>query len=132
MMLRIFYDGHCPLCLAEMRQLKHHDHDNKIELINLHDEDFSKRYPYIDPSKANDILHGQSIESGELFYGLDVTCKAWSLVGKHKWLMMLRWPLVRHIADAFYLFFARYRSRISYLLTGKSRCECALENNQIK
>ncbi|MDH5426007.1 MAG: DUF393 domain-containing protein [Gammaproteobacteria bacterium] len=131
MKLRIFYDSHCPLCLAEMRQLKHHDHDDKIELVNLHDEDFTKRYPNIDPSIANDLLHGQSIESGELLYGLDVTCKAWHLVGKHKWLMMLRWPVVRYIADAFYYFFARYRSRISYLLTGKSHCECTLEKTQI-
>ena len=128
MQLTIFYDSQCPLCLAEMRQLKALDSTGRLGFADLHDTHFSQQYPHIDPARAMAILHGQ-LDSGELLLGLDVTCKAWSLVGKHQWLVILRWPVVRWIADAVYLVFARYREGISRLLTGKSRCQsCAIES----
>lgn len=127
MKLTVFYDGRCPLCLAEMRQLKASDHEDLIRLEDINAANFSSIYPHIDPDKADRILHGQ-LDSGEVLLGLDVTCKAWSLVGKHKWLAMLRWPLIRRIADLVYLGFARYRHSIAYFMTGKPRCvSCSLE-----
>jgi len=126
-MLTIFYDSHCPLCMAEMAQLKDLDNQKKINFADLHAADFNQIYPYIDQSKANQILHGELL-SGEILLGLDVTCKAWSLVGKHKWLAILRWPIIRIFADAIYRIFARYRNTISYLLTGKKPCkQCSLD-----
>lgn len=121
MILTIYYDGHCPLCMKEMQLLRHHDNKKYINLIDLHNDNFSKDYPHINKSEAIQILHGQ-LNTGELLLGLDVTCKAWSLVGKHKWLAILRWPLIRTIADFFYRVFAQYRSKISYLLTGNKTC----------
>ena len=129
MQLTIFYDSQCPLCLAEMQQLKDYDDLGRLNFVNLNTVDFSQRYPHIDPDHANRILHGQ-LETGEILLGLDVTYRAWSLVGKHKWLALLRWPIIRRLADGLYLLFARYRYGISYLLTGQSRCtgNCALDN----
>lgn len=125
-MLTIFYDGHCPLCMAEMIQLKALDIQKKINFSDLHADNFNDVYPYIDKSKANLILHGE-LPSGEILLGLDVTCKAWSLVGKHKWLAILRWPVISFFADIVYRFFARYRNTISYLLTRKKPCKkCSL------
>ncbi|MCW8935455.1 MAG: DUF393 domain-containing protein [Gammaproteobacteria bacterium] len=121
MMLTIYYDGHCPLCMKEMQLLKRHDNKQSINFVNLHNENFSNEHPHINVSDAIKILHGQ-LNTGELLLGLDVSCKAWSLVGKHKWLAILRWPLIRIIADIFYRLFARYRNKISYLLTGKKNC----------
>lgn len=126
MRLTIFYDGGCPLCMAEMRQLQASDRDGKLVFVNLHDVDFAERYPHIDPVRADRLLHGQ-LESGELLHGLDVTCLAWSLVGKHKWLSVLRWPILRPLSDLAYRLFARYRHGISRLLTGRPRCtSCTL------
>lgn len=128
MQLTIFYDSQCPLCLAEMRQLKASDTAGRLTFEDLHAIDFSQHYPYIDTVKANRILHGQ-LDSGEMLFGLDVTYKAWSLVGKHRWLALLRWPILKTIADSMYLLFARHRYRISYWLTGKTRCSsCTLDN----
>ena len=121
MILTIYYDGHCPLCMKEMLLLKRHDNKKTILFIDLHNDNFSKEYPHINTSEAIRILHGQ-LNTGELLLGLDVTCKAWSLVGKHKWLAILRWPLIRTVADLIYRVFARYRSKISYLLTGNKTC----------
>ncbi|SUI84779.1 Protein of uncharacterised function, DUF393 [Shewanella putrefaciens] len=53
MELRIFYDGNCPLCSAEMRQLKARDPKNLIALEDLNAPDFSERFSHIDKDFAN-------------------------------------------------------------------------------
>lgn len=118
MQLTIFYDGFCPLCGAEIKQLKACDSDNQLIFEDIHAADFVQRYPYIDQVKANRVLHGQ-LGNGNLIYGLDVTCLAWKTVGKHRWLMILRWPVIRWFADLAYYIFARYRNRIANLFAHK-------------
>ncbi len=135
MKLILFYDSQCPLCVAEIKQLQACDAYQLLSFVDLHDADFSQRYPHINTTEANRILHAQ-LETGEMLYGLDVTCKAWSMVGKHKWLVVLRWPIVRWVADIIYLLFARYRYGISYLLTGQRRSKesctrCSFENYRL-
>ena len=118
MKLTIFYDSHCPLCSAEINQLRLLDDRGRLVFEDLHAPDFMRRFPYIDPVNANRILHGQ-LEDGRMLYGLDVTCRAWAAVGKHRWLAVLRWPVIRWIADLVYLFFARHRNTISKLVMRK-------------
>lgn len=120
-MLTIFYDGYCPLCAAEMNLLRDLDNQKKLIFEDIHASDFSERFPHIDPVQADKILHGQ-LQNGEVIKGLDVTCLAWKLVGKHKWLQILRWPVIRFFADLSYLFFARNRHAISSFISGKPRC----------
>jgi predicted DCC family thiol-disulfide oxidoreductase YuxK len=120
--LTIFYDGGCPLCVAEMRHLQKLDTAGNIAFENIYEKDFSVRFPHIDQQQADRILHGQTGE-GDMLFGLDVTYRAWVLVGKRKWVAVLRWPLIKGFADIGYLFFARNRYTISRLLTGQSRCD---------
>ncbi|MGM0631912.1 MAG: thiol-disulfide oxidoreductase DCC family protein [Pseudomonadota bacterium] len=122
MKLRVFYDGSCPLCAAEMKQLMAADRDGQVELQDISRPDFAERFPHIDPVQADRILHGET-DDGTRLYGLDVTVRAWSLAGKGWRVNWLRWPVIRPVADRVYLFFARHRHRISRLLTGKSRCD---------
>jgi len=121
-MLTIFYDGHCPLCTKEMAVLQQLNVDKKLILEDIHAKDFNLRFPHIDVIAADKILHGQ-LENGQVITGLDVTCLAWKIVGKHKWLQVLRWPLIRFFADRGYLFFARYRHAISAFVTRTPRCQ---------
>lgn len=114
MILTLFYDSSCPLCNKEITQLKTYDKEQDILFEDINDATFTTRYPYIDKNKANAILHGQ-LSDGSMIYGLDVTCLAWKTVGKHQWLAVLRWPVIRFFADISYRFFARYRNRISQL-----------------
>ena len=120
--LIIFYDGGCPLCVSEMRHLAKLDTESKIALENIYADDFTQRFPHIEQQRADQILHGQ-LANGRVIFALDVTYEAWSLVGKRHWVAILRWPVIKQIADYTYLFFAKYRSTISKLLTGKTRCE---------
>lgn len=122
MQLRIFYDSYCPLCVAEMRQLKRYDTQQQLELQDIHARDFGQRFPQIDPKAANRILHAEGAD-GELYLGLDASYAAWALVGKHRWLKVLRMMPIKLVADWVYLRFAKHRYTISYWLTGKKRCE---------
>ena len=122
-LLSIYYDSQCPLCQMEMQQLVKHDQAKQIKLIDLHEPFFAQNYPHINIDHAMNMLHAET-ESGKMLYGLDVTCHAWKLVGKHKWLAILRWPIIKQISDSLYLFFAKHRNKISYLLTGKRSCNC--------
>ena len=128
MALTVFFDGHCPLCSAEMRELHRLDHLNRLNLVDLHRTDFTELYPHIDKAQAIRILQAQQ-DDGTMLYGLDANCKVWQLVGRKRWLRVLRWPINRWIADFAYLLFAKNRESISYLVTGKRRCEsCSLDN----
>lgn len=120
MILTIFYDSYCPLCSAEINQLKAYDSNNQLSFEDIHAVDFVQRYPYIDKVEANKLLHGQ-LSNGDMIYGLDVTCMAWKTVGKHRWLSILRWPVIRWLSDRAYLLFARHRNTISSLVTGKNK-----------
>lgn len=120
--LTLFYDGRCPLCVAEMRRLASLDGGRRLIFEDIHHPGFAARFPHINPDAANRILHGQT-DSGELLFGLDVSCQAWRMVGKHRWMAMLRWPLIRPIADLGYRLFARHRYQISRWLTGQPRCQ---------
>ncbi|HHF3019379.1 TPA: thiol-disulfide oxidoreductase DCC family protein [Vibrio diabolicus] len=118
--LTIFYDGTCPLCAKEMHALKRRDVKQAIKIVDIYSDDFSD-YPQIDAQKANTILHALN-DNNELILSLDVTHRAWQLVGRGWLYAPLRWPLLKPIADWLYLRFANNRYRVSYWLTGSSRC----------
>jgi predicted DCC family thiol-disulfide oxidoreductase YuxK len=130
MKLRIFFDSYCPLCVNEMNQLKALDINNHLAYADIHAPDFQFEFPHIDPLKANTFLHAEN-ENGDMLYGLDVTCKAWALVNHHRWIKVLRWPVIRWFSNFVYRLFAKNRYTISYWLTGQRRCETC-ENIKVK
>ncbi|PKF79802.1 DUF393 domain-containing protein [Vibrio sp. vnigr-6D03] len=123
MALTIFYDGTCPLCKAEMDQLKRFDTHQRLVLEDLYQPDFSHKYPNISVTDANRILHALD-DNNQLLLGLDVTQAAWNAVGEKPWVNWLRKPYIRPVADWVYLRFAKHRYTISWLLTGKRRNDC--------
>ncbi|OHY94525.1 redox protein [Vibrio rotiferianus] len=118
--LTVFYDGTCPLCAKEMNALKQRDTKQQIKTVDIYSDAFAD-YPQIDPDQANTILHALN-EKDELLLGLDVTHRAWQLVGRGWLYAPLRWRIIKPVADWLYLKFASNRYRVSYLLTGRSRC----------
>lgn len=120
--LTIFFDGHCPLCAKEINALRARDNKQRLKFENIHAADFSYRYPYIDIVKADRALHGQ-LADGTMIYGLDVTAKAWSLVDAHRWIQMLRWPVIRWFTDIGYRLFAGLRHPIGKLMGRAKICD---------
>lgn len=124
--LVLFYDSECPLCAREMQHLKKKDHWHRIHLVAIQSDEMED-YPAVERSAAHQVLHGQ-LASGRVITGLDVTHKAWSLVGYGYATKILRVPLVRPVADRVYRLFARNRHRIAAVLTGQSRCQqCSIK-----
>lgn len=124
--LIIFFDGNCPLCSAEMAKLKQYDLNNQIQLINLHQANLSTHYPNVNFDKAMAILHGYY--KGELLLGLNVTHRAWTIVGKGKLVAPLQFPVIKQLAHIVYLIVAKYRHPISQFMhrrlgIGKSSCQ---------
>lgn len=127
--LTLFYDGYCPLCVAEMDKLKALDKAARIAFEDIQQADFSTRFPELDWQALNFKIHAQ-LADGRLVTGLDATYLAWKSVG-HGWLYApLRWPVIRWFADKVYYWFARNRYTISYWLTGKKRCDNQCEVDQ--
>ena len=125
--LTMYFDGICPLCIAEVKQLRTLDTDGNLRFEDIHAQDFINRYPHINREAANRVLHAEYAD-GRLLLGLDVTQHVWRAVDKNHWLALLRWPIIRWFADMVYWIFARYRYSISYLLTGIRRCDsCAIK-----
>lgn len=113
-MLTIFFDGACPLCNTEMQKLKNNDKQNVIKLVDLHSTEFKEMYPEINFTEALKILHGSY--QGRLLLGLEVTHKAWTLVGKGFWVAPLNWPIFKTLSHWLYLGLAKYRHPISTVL----------------
>lgn len=120
--LTLFIDSRCPLCAAEVEQLQSLDTAGRLRFVDIHHADFAADWPHIDADEADRRLHAQR-DDGSMLYGLDVSAEAWSMVGKHRWLRLLRLPVIRLASDLAYRVFARYRYAISYLLTGQARCD---------
>ena len=108
--------------MAEMKQLMKRNTKQKLAFVDINHPSFAVEYPELDKHALNARIHGRW-SNGEVLTGLDVTYTAWQQVGRGWLYAPLRWPLIRFFADHGYLFFARHRYRISYLLTGKKRCE---------
>lgn len=117
--LTIFYDGNCPLCSLEMKRLKEHDNNQLIQLIDLHQVDFNQQFPHINVDKALAILHGEY--QGKLLLGLDVTHRAWTLVGRGLLVAPLQWPLIKQLSHCVYLLLAKNRYPISQFLYKRFR-----------
>lgn len=112
--LTIFYDGNCPLCSLEIQKLKQHDDQNRIILENLHQPDFELLFPGINVDKALKILHGKY--QNKLLLALDVTHRAWTLVGRGVLVAPLQFPVIKQIAHGGYLLLAKYRYPLSQFI----------------
>jgi len=112
--LTIFYDAQCPLCNLEMQKLKDQDTAGLIILVDLHQADFEQQFPHVDRAQALKILYGEY--QGKPLRAMDVTHRAWTLVGRGTLVAPLRWPIVRPLAHLVYLLLAKYRRPISHFL----------------
>lgn len=79
------------------------------------------------------ILHG--VYQNELLLGLNVTHRAWTLVGKGALVAPLQLPIVKQLAHWVYLLVAKYRHPISEFLyrrlgIGAPTCEQGVCNEK--
>lgn len=111
--LSIFYDGSCPLCLAEIHVLQNNNRRQLLKFIDVHDKDAAGSV--IDCDIALKVIHAQ-LESGQVIKGPTVFAEAYkrSDVRVMKWLFSC--SLFQQFYAVFYRFFAKFRHQISKLI----------------
>lgn len=111
--LTIYYDGACPLCLAEIHFLKHHNHKNLLNFINLHDLDASRAE--LNCELAMKTIHAR-LGDRKIITGPSVFQEAYKRTDLQliNYLFSLAW--FRFIYSKFYILFAQYRHQISRVI----------------
>jgi predicted DCC family thiol-disulfide oxidoreductase YuxK len=111
--LTIYYDGACPLCLAEIHFLKHHNQRNLLGFVNLLDLD--QAGAEVNCDLAMKTIHGR-LGDKKIITGPSVFQEAYKRTDLKliNYLFSLAW--FRFFYGKFYVFFAKYRHQISSLI----------------
>lgn len=111
--LSIFYDGSCPLCLAEIHVLQNNNRRQLLKFIDVYDKDAIDEV--INCEQALKVIHAQ-LESGKVIKGPMVFAEAYkrSDVRVLKWLFSC--SLFQQFYAVFYQIFAKFRHQISKLI----------------
>ena len=122
------FDGGCPLCLRETKFLKKKDVFNKINFVDINNDNYNASlYQDITYKEAMSNLHG-ILENGNIIKGLDVLAYSYNLIGLGWVYFPLKIELLAPILRLFYKYWAKYRLKI----TGRSNIEklCTSECKQ--
>lgn len=117
--LKIFYDGACRICSAEMEHYRRKDHGGRLLFVDISSPGFSpvESGPTLVDFMAR--MHVQNAE-GRFFAGVEAFQVIWRACPEpwlHKAAAALSLPGIKQCAELGYALFARYR----YLLP-KRKC----------
>ena len=106
----LYYDGSCPLCAAEIDQLRE-ARGEQLSLVDIHSLRDS-----IDANATEALLRSLHLRraDGSWLTGADANVAAWEGTARWRWLRALRWPLLRHAVDGVYTLWAGWRYRRLY------------------
>ncbi|SBO42495.1 thiol-disulfide oxidoreductase DCC family protein [Cyanobium sp. NIES-981] len=116
--LEILYDGGCPLCLREVRLLRHRDRQRHgaQPVLAFVDVDAAG----YDPREHGGITYRQAMErihaisaDGAVLTDVEVFRRAYALVGLGWLYAPSRWPLLRPLVDGVYRLWAAWRLRLT-------------------
>ncbi|MEM8489891.1 MAG: DUF393 domain-containing protein [Pseudomonadota bacterium] len=130
----LYYDGQCPLCAREISDLAER-RAGQIDLVDVHSlpafglrvnnaagshdgayDPVNEGLSFDKPTLLRN-LHLRDVD-GSWLTGADANVRMWAGTRRGKFLRVLRWPLIRHLVDAFYATWASLRYRWMY---GRSR-----------
>jgi predicted DCC family thiol-disulfide oxidoreductase YuxK len=109
--LTIYYDGDCPLCLAEIHFLKHHNHRDLLNFVNLHAMDSAGE---VNCALAMKNIHGRI--GDDLIAGPRVFDEAYKRTDLKFINYLFSLAAFRFVYANFYVLFAKYRHQISRLI----------------
>ena len=125
--LIFLFDGGCPLCLRETNFIKRKDDLNKIEFVDINNDNYNpNRFKDISYSEAMSNLHG-ILENGDIIKGIDVLAYSYELIGLGWVYYPLKNKFLSPVLRSFYQYWAKYRLKITgrsnTLKLCKSECE---------
>jgi predicted DCC family thiol-disulfide oxidoreductase YuxK len=111
--LTIFYDEQCPLCLAEIHFLRHHNHKNLLDFVNLQGLGGGQK---INCELAFKTIHARIVEK-KIITGPEVFFEAYKRTDLKVIKLIFSFKLFRLFYAKFYAVFAKNRHIISKKLS---------------
>ncbi|UXU92154.1 thiol-disulfide oxidoreductase DCC family protein [Burkholderia sp. S-53] len=121
--LVLYFDGRCPLCVAQMRRLAAWNTRHRLAFVDIAAPGFDPAPLAVDLPALNRELHAR-LPDGRMLTGVDSILAAYTLVGR-RWLVWpLRVPAVRDAFAPLYRRFARNRHAVSRWLGYHAEAHC--------
>lgn len=111
--LTIYYDGQCPLCLAEIHFLKHHNRRKLLHFVSL--DTLSPAQHEINCELALKTIHAR-LGDKKIITGAEVFFEAYQRTDLKLINVLFTFKLFRLFYANFYTLFAKHRHTISKLL----------------
>ena len=124
--IEMFYDGECPLCMRETKMLSRLDRHNRIQFTNIASPQFNPAFVGKTNAELMAEMHGR-LPDGSWVTGVEVFRRLYAAVGFTPIVLVTRLPIIRHLLDAGYHVFAKYRLR----LTGRCDTGCSVQTTEV-
>ncbi len=110
--LTLFYDGQCPLCVAEVEFLQNRAAQDQLAFVDVTQAGFESAGHHISCEAAMAQIHGRTAD-GQLLIGVPVFANAYRLANLPvlAWLLSRRWLMP--VLQPTYVLFAKHRQAIS-------------------
>ncbi|KAG8154693.1 thiol-disulfide oxidoreductase DCC family protein [Burkholderia catarinensis] len=125
--LVLYFDGRCPLCVAEIRRLGARDARRRLVFVDIAEPGFDPAPLGVSLPALNRELHAR-LPDGRMLTGVDSILAAYTLVGRRRLAWLLRVPAIRAALAPLYRRFARNRHAVSRWLGyhAEARCDAAV------
>ena len=110
--LTIYYDGHCPLCQAEIRFLQSRNSANLLRFLDLREPHFNESTQHVSCKQALATIHGR-LGDGEFLTGVRVFAEAYRRVGLNAVARLLSVEWLQPVFNVAYGKFAQHRQALS-------------------
>ncbi|MBT8446733.1 MAG: DUF393 domain-containing protein [Gammaproteobacteria bacterium] len=107
----IYYDGDCPICALEIRNLRRLDDDGRLDFVDVTAPAFDAASSGKTREELLARMHARRAD-GSIETGMQVFRGAYERVGKGWMVRWTGWPGVRQVFDWLYLRFANNRERL--------------------
>ena len=110
--LKIFYDGRCYVCHAEIELYRKQDVNKKLEFIDISKLDFYKDHYPVTEKDFNKYFHIQ-LDNGLYLHGVPAFFEIWKLVPAWNWMeKVCNNFIIRNILEVGYFFFVYIRPHL--------------------
>ncbi|CAB3751462.1 thiol-disulfide oxidoreductase [Burkholderia puraquae] len=121
--LVLYFDGRCPLCVAEIKRLAARDARQQLAFVDITEPGFDPVPLGVGLPALNRELHAR-LPDGRMLTGVDSILAAHALTGRRWLVRLLRVPAMRSALAPLYRCFARNRHAVSRWLGYRAEAPC--------
>ncbi len=112
--IRLLYDGACPICRREMDWLRRRNLRGNLDFEDISDPGFDPSRYGLTHEQVTRVMHAV-LPDGRVARGLEAIRQAYRAIGLGWLVAPTGWPVLRQVADVFYLTFARLRMPVGHI-----------------